>query len=304
MSIYAIASALSMGLLFGIMALGVFVDFRILRFPDLTIEGSFALGACVAVASIRGGIHPLVATALGTMAGGLAGYITGFLTSKLRVPPVVAGILVMSASYSGCLIALHGPNVAIDPSATIFAPLDRWQAAVGSMSLAGMAVYPALFLALLLAAKWLLDRFLCSERGIELRAAGSNVLMAASQCVDPDAAVRRGLLIANCMVGLCGALFAQKERFADVNMGFGILIAGLASVFIGQGVEKWFGAGVAGMSFAVVLGALAHRLSIASAYEVGLRTEYFNAFTSVIVLAAVCLPNVRDGVRQIVRRSI
>jgi putative tryptophan/tyrosine transport system permease protein len=220
------------------------------------------------------------------------------------VPPVVAGILTMSASYSACLLALRSPNLAVDSSATVFAPLDRFQERVGPMTFAGMAIYPLFFLLLLMAAKGLLDRYLVSERGIELRAAGSNVLMASSHGVNPDSAARRGLALANSLVGLSGALFAQKERFADVNMGFGILVVGLASVFIGQTVEMRLGSRVAAASLAVIFGALAHRFSVAIAYEVGLRTEYFNAFTSVIVLAAVCMPNVRLGVCRLLRRAV
>src|ERR1700675_902663 len=106
------------------MVLGVFVGFRILQFPDLTVEGSFALGGCLTIASIRTGVNPVIATAIGAMGGGAAGYATGWLTSKLRVPPVVAGILIMSASYSACLVALRGPNAAVESSMTVFAGLD------------------------------------------------------------------------------------------------------------------------------------------------------------------------------------
>ena len=210
----------------------------------------------------------------------------------------------MSASYSVCLVALQSPNVAVESARTVFASLDRLQNRVGSMTIGGMLMYPVVFFTVLALTKLLLDRFLLSERGIELRAAGSNPEMAVSQCVNPDAAIRWGLSLSNCLVGLCGALFAQKERFADVNMGFGMLIVGLASVFIGQAMEHRLGAGIAAATLAVIFGSLAHRFSVAFAYEVGLPTQYFNAFTAVVVLGAVCLPNVRESVRTVARRAI
>lgn len=303
MSLFATVSALNVGFLLGLLGLGVFVSFRILRYPDLTVEGSFALGASVTVAAVHMGTPPSVATVAGVLAGATAGYATGLLSTRLRIHPVVAGILVSTASYSICLLVLQAPNVAIRGEDTIFALLDqlRDQTSAG----VGLLLPPLVFLVVLMVVKVALDILLRSETGMALRAAGSNPTMANAQAVDPGAATRRGLMLANGIVALSGALFAQAEHFADVNMGFGMLVVGLASVFIGEAIEDRVlrTRAIWAATTAVVIGSLLHRFSIAAVYELGLPTDYFNLFTSVLVLAALLAPGAREQLGAMLRKA-
>lgn len=304
MSFFALSSAIAIGLLLGILGLGVFVSFRILRYPDLTAEGSFLLGACITVAAIRFGVQPIAATAAGVVTGAAAGYTTGILSTCLRIPPVVAGILVATGCYSVCLLTLHAPNVTVDGGATIFGAIERFRDGL-SPGFVAQATYPVLFLVLLVLAKVGLDVFLRSERGMALRAAGSNPAMASAQGINPDAATRAGLMIANGIIALSGSLFAQSEHFADVNMGFGMLVVGLASVFIGEAIEGKVlrTTAIGAATTAVVLGSLVHRFAIAAAYEIGLPTDYFSLFTSLLVLFALLVPSIRQQLVIVMRRA-
>lgn len=303
MSLFATVSALNVGFLLSLLGLGVYVSFRVLRYPDLTVEGSFALGASVAVAAIHLGAPPLAGTAAGVMAGATAGYATGFLSSRLRVHPVVAGILVSTACYSICLLVLRAPNVAISGEDTIFAALERLRDPAPSR--VALFLAPLVFLLLLLTVKFALDILLRSETGMALRAAGSNPTMANAQAIDPGAATRTGLMLANGIVGLSGALFAQAEHFADVNLGFGMLVVGLASVFIGEAIEDRVlrSRAIGAATTAVVIGSLLHRFSIAAVYEMGLPTDYFNLFTSLVVLAALLAPGAREQLGAMLHRA-
>jgi putative tryptophan/tyrosine transport system permease protein len=303
MSLFAVASALSVGLLLGLLGLGVYLSFRILQYPDLTVEGSFALGASVAVTAIQFGVTPVLATIAGVFAGAAAGYVTALLSTRLRVHPVVAGILVSTACFSVCLAVMGAPNLSVSGDVTVFAIVEHWQTALSSD--ARLFLHPLAILIVLLIVKVALDVYLRSEAGMALRAAGSNPTMASGQAVDPGRATRGGLALANGLVGLSGALFAQSEHFADVNIGFGMLVVGLASVFIGEAMESrvFRSNAIAVATTAVIVGALVHRFSIAGVYELGLPTAYFNLFTSLLVLAALLAPGARERLGAMLRRA-
>ena len=223
-----VISTVAQGLMWSMLAIGVFLSFRVLDVPDMTCEGSFPLGAAIAASLISVGASPLWAV-LGAMAGGiLAGSVTGVLYTKLKIPAILSGILTMIALYSINLHVMGKANISLLRADTIFsltAGIFYVSPSVASF------IVPTLFILIIAV---FIYWFFGTELGMCIRATGDNPQMVRAQGVDTDSMIILGLCLSNGLIGLCGAVVAQNNGFADVGMGIGTIVIGLASVIIGE----------------------------------------------------------------------
>lgn len=287
MSLIALLGAVEIGLVFGLVALGVFISFRVLNFPDLTVDGSFPLGAAVAATLIVSGWNPYVACVAATLAGAVAGLITAWLAVNLRILHLLAGILTMIALYSINLRIMGKPNVALIGDPTVFAPFE-------GLGLPSFWLQPIVFLVLAVAAGAALVVFFATELGLALRATGANARMARAQGVPAGAAVHAGLAMSNALVALAGALFAQSQGGADISMGVGVIVVGLAAVIVGETLVP--GRTILAAAIGCVVGSIVYRLAVAFALNteiLGLQAQDLNLITAVLVAAALVLPGAR-----------
>jgi len=292
MSWYALWGALEIGFIYGLVALGVLISFRILRFPDLTVDGSFPLGAAVAATLIVAGWEPFSATLVATLAGGLAGAITGWLNVRLRIMDLLASILMMIALYSINLRIMGRPNVPLITEPTVFSffELDTVPEYISR---------PLLVLAVVVAIKLALDWYLGTRTGLALRATGSNPRMARAQGVATGVMVLAGLALSNALCALGGALFAQSQGVSDISMGIGTIVIGLAAVIVGESLFS--SRKLIVMTAAVVLGAVLYRLFVALALNadfIGLQAQDLNLITAVLVTIFLVVPLLRQKLRE------
>lgn len=287
MSLFSLFGAIEIGLIFALVALGVYISFRLLRFPDLTVDGSFPLGGAVCAVLIAAGTNPWIATLAATAAGAVAGMVTGWLNVKLKIMDLLASILMMIALYSVNLRIMGGPNVPLINDPTIFNLLQP----------AGMDDYvfrPLLLLVIVVAAKLALDWFFATERGLAIRATGSNPRMARSQGVNTGAMILLGMAISNGLVGLAGALFVQTQGGSDISMGIGTIVIGLAAVIVGETILP--SRKIIWATLAVVVGAIVYRFFIAAALNsdfIGLKAQDLNLVTAVLVTIALVIPQLK-----------
>ena len=284
MSLIASLGAIEIGLIFGLVALGVFLSFRIINFPDLTVDGSFPLGGAVAAALIVSGWNPFVATAVAMLAGAMAGYLTAWLNVHLRIMQLLASILVMIALYSVNLRIMGKPNVALINDATVFSLVE----------FGGIPDYwlkPLVLLVIVIVAKLLIDLFFASEAGLAMRATGNNPRMARAQGISTDRLTVLGLALSNGLVALAGALFVQTQGGADISMGIGTIVIGLAAVIIGETILP--ARSLVITTLACILGAVLYRFFIALALNsdfIGLKAQDLNLVTAVLVAFALLVP--------------
>ena len=299
MSVFAIGNALAVGAIFSLIALGSFLAFRILRFPDLTCDGAYSLGACSAAVLTATTAGRAFALPAAFVVGAAAGLATALMYTRLRFPPIVAGILVVAASYSVNLFQMGAPNRPIEVENTIFASLDRWVAAgdgVAAKMAYRYAVYPACLLAVSAFAFLVIWRLLVSEIGLRVRCVGAHTRLAPRLGINVERSTLVTLALANGTIGLAGGLFSQYQRFADVNMGTGIVMGALASVFLGQafeGLGRTKPIGLARQLTGVFAGALLYRLLVSFAYDLGLPTSAYNLLTATLVFVALLFPRIR-----------
>ncbi|ANQ84110.1 ABC transporter permease [Azoarcus olearius] len=284
MSLYTLLGAFEIGLIFSLVALGVFISFRLLRFPDLTVDGSFPLGGAVAATLIASGHDPFVATAAAALAGALAGLLTGWLNVRLKIMDLLASILVMIALYSINLRVMGRPNVPLITEPTVFALLQP-------ESLADYVFRPLLLVGVVVVAKLGLDWFFTTELGLAMRATGSNPRMARAQGANTGRMLLGGMALSNALVGLAGALFAQTQGGADISMGVGTIVIGLAAVIVGESILPSRKLVLA--TLAVIAGAIVYRFFIALALNsdfIGLQAQDLNLVTAALVTVALVLP--------------
>jgi len=278
--------AIDEGLLYGFVALGVWITFRVLDFPDLTVEGTFPLGGAVAAVLIAAGLNPFLATAVAGGAGLLAGLCTGYINTKLHINALLAGILMMSGLYSVNLAVMGRSNVALLDVSSVF---DLTQHALGTDKLLNSILFcGVLALAVVLLFTW----FLHTHLGLALRATGDNEQMIRGLGVNTDAMKMIGLSLGNGLVALSGGLVAQAQGFADVGMGLGMIVAGLASIILGEALVRVRGVGPA--MAAVVFGSFVYRLIIALALRAGLGPSNLKLVTAALVLIALSVPLLQD----------
>ena len=267
MSLFSLLGAVEIGLIFSLVALGVFISFRLLRFPDLTVDGSFPLGGAVCAILISTGTNPWLATLAGTAAGAVAGLITGWLNVRLKIMDLLASILMMIGLYSVNLRIMGGPNVPLINETTLFTLLQP-------DSVADYVMRPVILFVIVVIAKLGLDWFFATERGLAIRATGSNARMARSQGVNTGAMILLGMAISNGLVGLAGALFVQTQGGSDISMGIGTIVIGLAAVIVGESILP--SRRIVWATLAVVVGAIVYRFFIAAALNsdfIGLKAQ-------------------------------
>lgn len=284
MSLFSLFGALEVGLIFGLVALGVFISFRLLRFPDLTVDGSFPLGGAVCAVLIANGTDPFLATAIATLAGALAGMATASLNVHLKIMDLLASILMMIALYSINLRIMGRPNIPLIMEPTVFSVLQpEW--------LTDYVARPLILLTVVVIAKLLVDAYFSTRQGLAIRATGSNPRMARAQGVNTGAMVILGMAVSNALVALAGAMFAQTQGGADISMGIGTIVIGLAAVIVGESVLP--ARRLIYLTLAVILGAILYRFFIALALNsdfIGLQAQDLNLVTAVLVVVALVIP--------------
>lgn len=289
MSLIAFFGALESGLIYALVALGVLMSFRTLDFPDLTADGSFPLGGAVAGVAIIAGINPWLACLFGMMAGAVAGVITAWLHVKLGILQLLASILVMVALYSVNLRIMGAPNLPLLGEHTVFSTLvtnenGSWMRCV---IIGGVVLIAKLFL----------DWFFSTETGLSMRATGSNLRMAQAQGINTSWVTIMGMAISNSLIALGGALFVQTQGGADISIGIGTIVIGLAAVIIGETIipakRIWL------ITFAVILGAVIYKLFIQVALSsdtlrsIGFGSQDLNLITALLVVIALQLPQIK-----------
>ncbi len=281
--------AVELGLVFAFVAIGVFLAFRVLDFPDLTVDGSFPLGAAVAAVLITVGINPWIAAFAAMLAGAAAGTVTAFLNVRFRILNLLASILTMIALFSVNLRVMGKPNVALINADTMLSPFFG----LGMREVYVRPLFVGVLVVIAVIAVW---RFLESDAGLAMRATGANPHMSRAQGIDTSWQVYLGLALSNALVALGGALFAQTNGFADVTSGVGTIVVGLAAVIIG---ETLFGArGILLALIGCVVGSILYRIAIQLALStdaLGLKASDLNLVTAVLVAVALVLPRLRRG---------
>jgi len=275
-----VIATVSQGLLWALLAIGVYLTFRVLDIADLTVEGSFPLGAATAATLIVAGYHPLVAILAACVTGMLAGVVTGILCTKFKIPALLAGILTMIALYSVNLRIMGKANLPLLQQDTIF---TIWNLGMDKM-MTTLAIGAVIVLVVALLNYW----FFGTELGAAVRATGFNPHMIRANGINTDNMIVLGLLLSNGLVAISGALVAQSNGFADVGMGVGTIVIGLASVIIG---EVLFGTrSFKNCLISVILGSIVYRAVIAIVLQMGMPPNDLKLFTAILVALALSMP--------------
>lgn len=284
-------TSISEGLVFGFVTIGVFLTFRVLAFPDLTVDGSFVVGGSIAAVMIFAGCNPFLATIAAFMGGLITGSITGLLNTKLRLSALLAGILMMVGLYSVNLLIMGRPNTPMLRSITIFDSIAGWFGTTRSIILVIIALAVIAFIVFMI-----LNWFLRTETGLALRASGDNERMVRGLGSDTDKNVIMGCALANGLVALSGALVAQNQQFCDVNMGIGMIVMGLAAVIIGEAVIR--PRGIMSTLLACFAGTFIYRLFITVALRLGLAPGNLKLITALLVIIALAIPYIQKKLRH------
>lgn len=296
MSSIALFGALESGLIYALVALGVLISFRILDFPDLTADGSFPLGGAVFAVCVTHGMNPWLACALAGMAGAVAGLMTGWLHVSLKIMQLLASILVMVALYSINLRIMGSPNLPLLGQESVFSPL------INSDSTNQYWVQPLVIFGFVIVAKLFMDWFFSTEIGLSIRATGVNARMTQAQGINTSRTLLLGLALSNALIGLAGALFVQTQGGADISIGIGTIVVGLAAVIIGETLipgKRFFV-----ITMAVIIGAVLYRAFIALALgsntlqSIGFGPQDLNLITAILVVLALRLPAIKSYFRR------
>ncbi|BED92488.1 MAG: ABC transporter permease [Candidatus Paraimprobicoccus trichonymphae] len=281
-----ILSACSQGLIWAVMALGLYITFRILDFADMTVDGTITLGGSVSAVSIYAGINPFLSLIISVIAGMLAGLTTGILHTKLKIQAILSGILVMIALYSVNIRIMGKANISLLNKNTIFnfiRNLDNTNAVL----IFGFITCIILIL--------LLYWFFGTELGAALRATGNNSSMASSLGINTDFMKILGLVISNGLCAFSGALISQNQGYSDINTGTGAVVIGLASIVIGEAIFKAKNKNFYLKLISVALGSIFYRIVIAFILELGLNPSDLKLITAVIVSVALVMPNFKKS---------
>lgn len=294
MNIIQLTGALELGLIYSIVAMGIYLSFRTLQFPDMTVDGSFPLGAAICATCVLHGMHPLTATLMAMLGGALSGFITALMATRLKMLNLLAGILTMIALYSVNLRIMGRPNMSLSGEKTVFNEFFSYLAIPSVSTL----LLPLLVIVIIVALLALL--FLRTELGLGLRAAGSNAKMARAKGINDQRMIQLGLAISNSFVALAGALFAQTQGFADVTMGTGTIVYGLAAVILGEALLST--RTIKQALLACILGAILYRFVISIAlntHEFGLHASDLQLVTAIIMVLAMQVPALKRHIKAI-----
>ena len=273
-----VLSVLEQGMIYAIMALGIYITYTILDFPDLTVDGSFPLGAAISAVLITKGVNPILTLLISFLAGVAAGTLTGLIHVKLKVRDLLSGIIMMTALYTVNLRIAGRANVPIYNMTTLFDNALVKKIFTGSLAPFANTI---IILVITLIMKFLLDWYMSTKSGYLLRAVGDNETIVTSMGVDKGVIKIIGLAIANGLVTLSGCIFAQQQRYFDISMGTGTIVIGLASVIIGTNVFK---GNLIKATTAVVIGSVIYKACVAIAIEVGLPATDLKLITAVLFL--------------------
>ena len=294
-----IISTIAQGLLWALLALGVFITFRILDVADLTVEGSFPMGAAISAVLITMGVNPWLTVVIAGIGGMIAGAVTGWIHTKLKIPALLAGILTMIALYSVNLHIMGKANISLLRMDTVYS-------AIHSMGISNAVALTIIGVVVTVVVGLFLFWFFGTELGTSIRATGVNPQMIRAQGVNTDSMIVLGLLLSNGFVAVSGALIAQSQGFADIGMGVGTIVIGLASVIIGEVlfasssvVRKLFGNSSFVLSLvAVVFGSIIYRIVIATVLYLGMPPNDLKLFTAILVALALSLPTWQGKFRR------
>lgn len=281
--ILALQGALNQGVLWCIMALGVYITFRLLDIADLTVDGSFATGGAVAAVILVHGGHPVVAILAALLAGCLAGLVTGFLLTKCHIPAILAGILSQIGLYSVNLRIMGKSNIPLLGTKSLY----DWHYDVGISTTQASIVVGILVTVLIVA---LLYWFFGTEIGNAIRATGNNEHMVRAVGVNTDMTKMIGTILSNGLIALSGGLVAQQQGYADVKMGIGAIVIGLASIVIGETIFAKFSRNFIVRLFSIVVGSVIYRFVIAIVLQMGLSTDDLKLLTAIVVAIALAVP--------------
>lgn len=283
MSLYSFFSAIELGLIYSLMVLGLFISYRILNIPDLTVDGSFTLGAAVAVVATLAE-HPVLGLLLAALAGAAAGFVTALLQTRMKIQPILAGIITMTALYSINLMVMDNKaNLPLAQGESIYHNLP-------GMLLSGLAAIGVAAVLVL---------FLQTPAGLAVRATGDNEAMVRSSSINADRMKMAGLSIANACVALSGALIAHYNCYAEVRMGIGMVVIGLASLILGEIAVGLLvrRANILSGAVAAIVGSVLYRLIIAQALEWNFSSSSLKLITAIIVALAMSVPAVKESLR-------
>ncbi len=287
----AVQSAVGQGILWGVMALGVFITFRLLDIPDLTVDGSFATGGAVCAVALTNGINPILAILLATIAGFIAGAITGILHTKFDIPAILAGILTQIGLYSINLRIMGRSNLPLLRTNNLFKDYNfldlsnNWNVMVIGIISAGLIVGICYW-------------FFGTELGSAIRATGNNEKMVRSLGVNTNMTKMIGLMLSNGLIGFSGAIVTQSQGYADIKMGIGAIVIALASIVIGEVLIS------KGVNFfvtliAIIVGSVIYRIIISLVLQAGLSTDDLKLFTALLVAIALAVPTFIAKRRQV-----
>jgi putative ABC transport system permease protein len=269
-----ILSTINQGILWGILGIGIFLTFRILNFPDMTIEGSFPLGGVIAVTAITHGIHPVLATLLAVLGGAGAGLVTGLLYTKGKIPTLLSGILVMTASNSVMLMIMGRANLGLLGQAKL--------QSIGASLIVGAIVLGLVFY------------FLNTNLGQAFVATGDNKSMASSFGINTDHMELMGLVISNGVIALAGAMISQNDGYADVSKGIGVIVIGLAAIIIGEVFYE--NVTMFERLIAIVVGAIIYQFLLLAVISSGLNPNYMKLFSAIVLAICLMVPTFKSKV--------
>ncbi len=284
---------LTSGIPCALLAIGIFITYRLLDFADLTAEGSFLIGGAICVTIIKNGGNPALATVVSLFGGAICGLITGLLNTKLKIPKLLSGIITMTAATS---IAMAIMGATVEEAFTNLVVLGRADNTIYSVFYPGgiwnMVIESAIMAAIVIVAIFIIYFFFGTEYGMAIRATGINSKMARSQGINTDLATIVAVTIANALIGLAGALYAQDSRSMDIKSSAGYLVIGLASILIGESIfgkrnfKNWL--------ISVSLGAIVYFIIVNVALKLGFPTELKNLLYAILITLALCLPFIKS----------
>lgn len=286
--LFSLEGAIGQGILWGIMALGVYITFRLLDFADLTVDGSFATGAAVASVLMVGGINPYLAILIATISGFAAGAVTGFFNTICKIPPILAGILSQIGLYSINLLIMGQSNIPMLNLQNIFSQLADHLPSLSWINAQTLSIIALglLFVVIVIAG---LYWFFGTEIGSAIRATGNNSHMVRANGVSTNLTTIIALMLSNGLIALSGALVAQQQGYADVKMGIGAIVMALASIVIGETIFGRQGGFLRRLA-SIVVGSILYRVIVSIVLQLGLNPDYLKLFTALLVAAALSVP--------------